>query len=94
MYFFFFNIILYEQIIDKILDFNIFKIKLFKYYIFIQGRDDLRQDAVMQQVFNVMNTLLKSYKDTKRRKLTIRTYKVISNILYILNTFLNLFIIN
>lgn len=32
----------------------------------------------MQQVFNVMNTLLKSYKDTKRRKLTIRTYKVIS----------------
>lgn len=43
----------------------------------IKGRDDLRQDAVMQQVFNVMNTLLKSYKDTKRRKLTIRTYKVV-----------------
>ena len=33
----------------------------------------------MQQVFNVMNTLLKSYKETKRRKLTIRTYKVITS---------------
>ncbi|XP_050594170.1 serine-protein kinase ATM isoform X2 [Bombus affinis] len=43
----------------------------------IKGRDDLRQDAVMQQVFNVMNILLKSHKDTKRRKLTIRTYKVV-----------------
>lgn len=41
-----------------------------------QGKDDLRQDAVMQQVFNVMNTLLKADKETKRRKLHIRTYKV------------------
>ncbi|XP_043513638.1 serine-protein kinase ATM isoform X2 [Frieseomelitta varia] len=46
-------------------------------YQLIKGKDDLRQDAVMQQVFNVMNTLLKSYKETKRRKLTIRTYKVV-----------------
>ncbi|XP_029040439.2 serine-protein kinase ATM [Osmia bicornis bicornis] len=43
----------------------------------IKGRDDLRQDAVMQQVFNVMNTLLRACKETKRRKLTIRTYKVV-----------------
>ncbi|CAL7943643.1 unnamed protein product [Xylocopa violacea] len=46
-------------------------------YQLIKGKDDLRQDAVMQQVFNVLNTLLKSYKETKRRKLTIRTYKVV-----------------
>lgn len=40
----------------------------------------------MQQVFNVMNILLKSHKDTKRRKLTIRTYKVIlTNYLYFKN---------
>ncbi|XP_012149187.1 serine/threonine-protein kinase tefu isoform X2 [Megachile rotundata] len=43
----------------------------------VKGRDDLRQDAVMQQVFNVMNTLLRACKETKRRKLTIRTYKVV-----------------
>ncbi|CAK9823884.1 Serine-protein kinase ATM [Anthophora retusa] len=43
----------------------------------VKGKDDLRQDAVMQQVFNVMNTLLKACKETKRRKLIIRTYKVV-----------------
>ncbi|XP_076752966.1 serine/threonine-protein kinase tefu isoform X2 [Xylocopa sonorina] len=46
-------------------------------YQLVKGKDDLRQDAVMQQVFNVLNTLLKSYKETKRRKLAIRTYKVV-----------------
>ncbi|XP_076632451.1 serine/threonine-protein kinase tefu isoform X1 [Colletes latitarsis] len=46
-------------------------------YQLIKGKDDLRQDAVMQQVFNVMNILLKTCKETKRRKLMIRTYKVV-----------------
>ncbi|XP_053981121.1 serine-protein kinase ATM isoform X1 [Hylaeus volcanicus] len=46
-------------------------------YQLVKGKDDLRQDAVMQQVFNVMNILLKAYKETKRRKLMIRTYKVV-----------------
>ncbi|XP_076247506.1 serine/threonine-protein kinase tefu [Calliopsis andreniformis] len=46
-------------------------------YQLVKGKDDLRQDAVMQQVFNVMNTLLKNCKETKRRKLKIRTYKVV-----------------
>ncbi|XP_078038484.1 serine/threonine-protein kinase tefu [Augochlora pura] len=46
-------------------------------YQLVKGKDDLRQDAVMQQVFSVMNILLKSYKETKRRKLMIRTYKVV-----------------
>lgn len=40
----------------------------------VKGRDDMRQDAVMQQVFTIMNGLLASDKQTKR--LLIRTYKV------------------
>lgn len=36
----------------------------------------MRQDAVMQQVFTVMNSLLRKSKETRRRKLNIRTYKV------------------
>ncbi|XP_011494720.1 PREDICTED: serine-protein kinase ATM [Ceratosolen solmsi marchali] len=43
----------------------------------VKGKDDLRQDAVMQQVFTVMNSLLKSNKNAKQRKLYIRTYKVV-----------------
>lgn len=40
----------------------------------------MRQDAVMQQVFVLMNRLLQSNKSTSKRKLTIRTYKVWYNI--------------
>ncbi|XP_051881914.1 serine-protein kinase ATM isoform X5 [Pristis pectinata] len=43
----------------------------------VKGRDDLRQDAVMQQVFQMCNTLLEKNSETRKRKLTIRTYKVI-----------------
>ncbi|XP_015186804.1 PREDICTED: serine-protein kinase ATM isoform X1 [Polistes dominula] len=43
----------------------------------LKDKDDLRQDAVMQQVFNVMNRLFDTSKETKRRKLKIRTYKVV-----------------
>ncbi|KAL2712028.1 serine-protein kinase ATM-like isoform X3 [Vespula squamosa] len=43
----------------------------------LKGKDDLRQDAVMQQVFNVMNRLFETSKEAKRRKLKIRTYKVV-----------------
>lgn len=43
----------------------------------VKGKDDLRQDAVMQQVFIVMNTLLRTCKETQRRNLRIRTYKVV-----------------
>jgi ataxia telangiectasia mutated family protein len=46
--------------------------------IFIeQGQDDLRQDAVMQQVFGVMNKLLQADAKTKSRRLQVRTYKVV-----------------
>lgn len=41
----------------------------------IKGKDDLRQDAVMQQVFSIMNDLLRANKHTS--KLLIRTYKIL-----------------
>lgn len=44
----------------------------------VKGRDDLRQDAVMQQVFQVVNLLLKKTPSSAKRKLTVRTYKVIN----------------
>ncbi|XP_010143177.1 PREDICTED: serine-protein kinase ATM [Buceros rhinoceros silvestris] len=43
----------------------------------VKGRDDLRQDAVMQQVFQMCNTLLQQNTETRKRKLTIRRYKVV-----------------
>ncbi|XP_069496513.1 serine-protein kinase ATM isoform X1 [Ambystoma mexicanum] len=43
----------------------------------VKGRDDLRQDAVMQQVFQMCNTLLQRNTETRKRKLTIRRYKVV-----------------
>lgn len=49
-----------------------------KYYPqLIKGRDDLRQDAVMQQVFNIMNNMLKNNKTTMKEKLKVKTYKVV-----------------
>ncbi|CAN0220698.1 unnamed protein product [Lampetra fluviatilis] len=43
----------------------------------VKGRDDLRQDAVMQQVFHMCNELLAGSAETRTRKLSIRTYKVV-----------------
>eukprot|EP00731_Ephydatia_muelleri_P031937 Em0023g444a len=43
----------------------------------VKGKDDLRQDAVMQQVFILVNRLLVREPVTRKRKLSIRTYKVI-----------------
>ncbi|XP_043278372.1 serine-protein kinase ATM [Venturia canescens] len=43
----------------------------------VKGQDDLRQDAVMQQVCTVMNNMLRTSKETKKRKLHIRTYKIV-----------------
>lgn len=37
----------------------------------------MRQDAVMQQVFTVMKSLLRTSKEAKQRKLHVRTYKVV-----------------
>ncbi|XP_052867560.1 serine/threonine-protein kinase ATM [Anopheles cruzii] len=43
----------------------------------VKGKDDMRQDAVMQQVFGIMNILLRHDKETAVRKLRILTYKVV-----------------
>ena len=43
----------------------------------VKGRDDLRQDAVMEQVFGLLNDLLKLNEETRKRKLSVRTYKVV-----------------
>ncbi|ODV93192.1 hypothetical protein PACTADRAFT_82550 [Pachysolen tannophilus NRRL Y-2460] len=41
------------------------------------GSDDLRQDAIMEQVFEKVNNLFLKDKETRSRNLAIRTYKVI-----------------
>ncbi|KAK6920707.1 Phosphatidylinositol 3-/4-kinase, catalytic domain [Dillenia turbinata] len=41
------------------------------------GNDDLRQDAVMEQFFGLVNTFLQNHRDTWKRRLGIRTYKVV-----------------
>ncbi|XP_060670261.1 serine/threonine-protein kinase ATM [Ziziphus jujuba] len=41
------------------------------------GNDDLRQDAVMEQFFDLVNTFLQNHGDTWKRRLGVRTYKVV-----------------
>lgn len=41
------------------------------------GADDMRQDAVMQQVFGLLNSLLADAPATAARALSIRTYKIV-----------------
>ncbi|RDW94766.1 hypothetical protein BP5796_00529 [Coleophoma crateriformis] len=41
------------------------------------GNDDLRQDAIMEQVFAQVSELLKMNRSSRRRNLSIRTYKVL-----------------
>ncbi|KAH6605138.1 Serine/threonine-protein kinase tel1 [Trichoderma cornu-damae] len=41
------------------------------------GQDDLRQDAIMEQVFAAVSSLLKLHRATRQRNLGIRTYKVL-----------------
>ncbi|XP_058447128.1 serine/threonine-protein kinase ATM [Malaya genurostris] len=43
----------------------------------LKGKDDMRQDAVMQQVFTTLNVLLRHDKEANKRKLTVRTYRVV-----------------
>jgi ataxia telangiectasia mutated family protein len=42
-----------------------------------EGNDDLRQDAVMEQVFTLVNTVLQSDRETNRRKLNVRGYTIV-----------------
>ena len=45
--------------------------------LFKSGNDDLRQDSIMEQVFEQVNDLLRSQRETRQRTLGIRTYKVL-----------------
>ena len=47
------------------------------YQKFKSGSDDLRQDSIMEQVFDQVSNLLKSQRATRQRNLGIRTYKVL-----------------
>ncbi|KAI5477754.1 protein serine/threonine kinase,ataxia telangectasia mutated family protein [Pseudohyphozyma bogoriensis] len=48
-----------------------------RYTQLLKGEDDTRQDAVMEQTFSLINTLLARDEKTRRRKLHLRTYLVI-----------------
>lgn len=47
-----------------------------EYKQLVKGRDDLRQDAVMQQAFGLVNCLL-AHRPTAAGRLAMRTYKVV-----------------
>lgn len=47
-----------------------------KYLQLLKGLDDMRQDAMMQQVFTIVNDMLNKSKTTKKRRLYVRTYIV------------------
>ncbi|CAL4109019.1 unnamed protein product, partial [Meganyctiphanes norvegica] len=43
----------------------------------LKGKDDIRQDAVMEQVFGIANKLLLQNRETREKSLSIRTYQVV-----------------
>ncbi|KAL8703539.1 MAG: hypothetical protein Q9201_003296 [Fulgogasparrea decipioides] len=45
--------------------------------LFKSGNDDLRQDSIMEQVFEQVSNLLRAQRVTRQRNLGIRTYKVL-----------------
>ncbi|KAF9240715.1 hypothetical protein BU15DRAFT_87599 [Melanogaster broomeanus] len=45
--------------------------------LFKGGNDDLRQDAVMEQVFDLVNVVLRYDRETKKRTLKVRGYTVL-----------------
>ncbi|KAG8530380.1 uncharacterized protein KY384_004882 [Bacidia gigantensis] len=45
--------------------------------LFKSGHDDLRQDAIMEQVFGAVSSLLGTHQATRQRDLKIRAYKVL-----------------
>lgn len=48
-----------------------------RYPQMVKGRDDLRGDAVMEQMFTILNSLLEKEDEAARRSLHIRTYRII-----------------
>ena len=47
------------------------------YKLLVKGGDDMRQDAVMEQVFDNVNCMLDRDTETSKRKLGIRTYRIV-----------------
>lgn len=45
--------------------------------LFKSGTDDLRQDSIMEQVFEKVNRIFESDKETRKRHLSVRTYKAV-----------------
>ncbi len=43
----------------------------------VKGRDDLRGDAVMEQMFTIFNELLRRDSTAARRRLIVRTYRIV-----------------
>lgn len=43
----------------------------------VKGKDDLRGDAVMEQMFTILNELLRRDADAARRNLLVRTYRIV-----------------
>lgn len=48
-----------------------------KSFELLKGKDDIRQDAVMEQVFGIVNKLLLQNRETRERSLSIRTYQAV-----------------
>ena len=48
-----------------------------KYRQLVKGNDDLRQDAVLSSIFNMVNVLLRKQATSRKRGLCIRTYSII-----------------
>jgi hypothetical protein len=47
------------------------------YFAILKGNDELRQDLVIQQSFNIINKLFNSDDEARKRKLFMRTYNVV-----------------
>lgn len=45
--------------------------------LFKSGADDLRQDSIMEQVFEKVNEIFSTDKETRKRQLKVRTYKAV-----------------
>lgn len=45
--------------------------------LFKHGTDDLRQDSIMEQVFEKVNNIFKKDKETRKRRLRVRTYRAV-----------------